>query len=836
VALAALCAAPNAWAQATQDQQASAATEEEEDNDVVVTAQRREQSLLDVPISVSVFGEEQIEESGWVGARDFIEMTPNVFFNQNDAQGSKNGDISMRGITDLTSGGDERGIQSRAAIGLFVDDFSVASVASGSANPPLGDVERIEVLLGPQATYFGRNATGGAVNIVTHKPDDERLLRVHAGVGSFNSQNLGLVVNLPLAEDLFARGSISWDQSDGYTRNLSPTGHDASHEYINGRVAVRWMPGDWIIDATAQIINEQEDELGRVPTGITPSGFFGGAGGFPADVQARITCGMPRSFYNYGPNGGNDRFNCLNTPTQNDVENIITTLTARYDADNFTFTSITGRIASDYYQLNDTDNTGGDLFTRENIYSSESVSQEFRLSSAGDAWRIGSMPWDWTLGAFYYQDESIQNNTIIVGRDAVPFFYGLAVPGDHPNENEQHVERDGWAAFADLTFHVTDALSVSVSGRHSLDNDTQFWTNTFASFDCGTRDVVAGVPAPLRPSCVVRPDMAALAIYTNAGGQQYVTGGRYAQSLFASGDTESENFSPRLAANWSLTPNSSIYGVISTGYRPGGVRVSPDSLTRAQVAGEPGNPVADGRAFYEEETITNYELGFHGSWNGGNTRLDAAIFRMDWEGMQYRDSDQLCRASDGTFVGSDDPRAASCDPTQGFVPINRVLNAPEARSEGVELTLHNRFNEFFSMGGSVGYLNARFIDFTNAPQGDLSGETMLNSPEWSAALHAQTDWTMGGADWYARLEATHKSAFRVTFGTVLSTAFPAYEDGYTLVNFRTGVDFGPNSLTFGVDNITEEIYAAGSASSGLGRVINVHPRVWRLNYRREFNF
>ena len=243
VALAALCAAPNAFAQAAQNQQVPAAAEEEDDDAIVVTAQRREQSLLDVPISVSVFGAEQIEESGWVGAQDYLEMTPNVFFNQNDAQGSKNGDISMRGITDLTSGGDERGIQSRAAIGLFVDDFSVASVASGSANPPLGDIERIEILLGPQATYFGRNATGGAINIVTHKPDDERLLRVHAGVGSFNSQNLGFVANLPLSENLFARGSVSLDQSDGVTRNLSPTGNDSSHEYINGRIAVRWQPG-----------------------------------------------------------------------------------------------------------------------------------------------------------------------------------------------------------------------------------------------------------------------------------------------------------------------------------------------------------------------------------------------------------------------------------------------------------------------------------------------------------------------------------------------------------------------------------------------------------------
>lgn len=123
-------------------------------DEIIVTAQRREQTLLDVPISVATYGADQIEQGKWNGARDFINITPNVFFSENDSQGGKNGDISIRGVSDLTSGGNERLIQTRPAIGFYVDDFSVASVASGSANPPLGDVERIEILRGPQATYF----------------------------------------------------------------------------------------------------------------------------------------------------------------------------------------------------------------------------------------------------------------------------------------------------------------------------------------------------------------------------------------------------------------------------------------------------------------------------------------------------------------------------------------------------------------------------------------------------------------------------------------------------------------------------------------------------------
>lgn len=169
---------PAVWAPAALgEDEASAGVIEE----VIVTAQRREENLQEVPISISVVAGEQIERAGIRGARDFIQRVANVTFTENDQQGTKNGDISIRGLSDLTAGGNERIIQSRPAIGFNVDEFSVSSVASGSANPPLDDVERIEILRGPQGTYFGRNATGGAINVVTRKPDENAMAKVKMG-------------------------------------------------------------------------------------------------------------------------------------------------------------------------------------------------------------------------------------------------------------------------------------------------------------------------------------------------------------------------------------------------------------------------------------------------------------------------------------------------------------------------------------------------------------------------------------------------------------------------------------------------------------------------------
>ena len=259
--------------------------------EIVVTAQRREQNIMDVPISTSVYGAVQIEQGNWRGSRDFISLTPNVSFNETDSQGTKNGDIAIRGISDLTSGGNERIIQTRAAVGYFVDDFSVGSVASGAANPPLNDVERVEILRGPQGTYFGRNATGGAINIVSKKPSADALAKLSVGVGNFGTYHAGALVNYPIADDLFVRIGLSHDESDGHIENLHPSGNDADYKNLNVRGALRWQPGDWTVDLTVQTVQEDEGNLGRMHfqgLGGTPPVFFPTGIGSPADFDAAV--------------------------------------------------------------------------------------------------------------------------------------------------------------------------------------------------------------------------------------------------------------------------------------------------------------------------------------------------------------------------------------------------------------------------------------------------------------------------------------------------------------------------------------------------------------------
>ena len=800
--------------------------------EVVVTAQRRAESLQEVPISITVIGNQQIERSGMRGARDFVQRSANVTFTESDQQGTKNGDISIRGLSDLTSGGNERIIQSRPAIGFNVDEFSVSSVASGSANPPLDDIERIEILRGPQGTYFGRNATGGAVNVVTRKPDADPMAKVRVGYGSFETISVGALGNVPVQDNLFVRGGIAWEQSDGAVENLSPTGNDADYDDLNARLAIRWQPENWTIDLSGQLIREDQGNLGKIPTGARPAGFLGAGPGASGSEDAVSTCGRGADLF---LQNGNDKYNCEDQDTFQKIDNRLVMLRAEYAGERFSFTSITGNLATDFEQFEDLDNSGWDIFNRFNDYSANSFSQEVRLNSAGDSWNFSGRPLNWTLGALIYSDEFDVDNRIIAGADVVPGFVGfLTVPGDRPNENEQNVERDGWALFFDLSFEVVEDLTLSVSGRYSDDNDEQYWRNVFGSFDCGTREVVDGVAGSLAPACALRPDQTApLPIYRNRDGNQFVSGGRFQQALFTDGKNGSTDFSPRVALSWSGWESHNLYFSYSQGYRAGGVRNAPDSGSLGPSAQLGETLALDTRSFFSKEQVSNFELGWKGSFNQGRTYAEFAAFHMIWEDMQVRLDRFICPLASGELVLFDSPEAVNC--VGGPQPDSRVNNANEAKTKGAEFSVQSLVGENLQIGGFVGYTDSEFTDFKNSAFGDITGQRLPNAPLWTAGVNGQVDWQLGPAQAYLRVEALYRDSFTTQFNHQDRSEFPYLADDVWLVNLQAGFDWSNHNLNLSVDNLLDEDYTLGAEDfSQTGTVAQPHPTFVRLSWTTSF--
>jgi len=806
--------------------------------EIVVTAQRREQSMQDVPISITAFSAQTIERANMKGARDYLQMTPNVNFVENDSQGAKNGDITIRGLSDLTAGANERAIQTRAAIGFYVDDFSVAHIASGSANPPLDDIERVEILRGPQGTYFGRNATGGAINIISKKPDENGMAKVRAGVGNFGSYELAATANIPLSDNLFARGSVSYQQSDGIVDNLKPGGNGSDTDNTYARFALRWQPGEWTFDLALQSALENLGNAGKVPTGTNPGGFlFGPMQGPTSDFA---TCGLGTAIF-FPANTDN---NCNNGRNFTRIENTLVTLKAEYQADRYIFTSITGLLQGEIDQFEDIDDTGADAFNRENVYESDSFSQEFRLGST-DEWTVGNMPYAWTVGGIVYRDEQELQNTIISGADAAPSYVGfLTVPGDHPNENSQNIERTGWAFFVDFSFDISDNLTLDIGGRYSDDEDEQYWRDTWATFECGTRAVVAGVPDPLLPGCELRADQSDNEIFSDGAGGQFVSGGRFPNALQTDGSNSDTDFSPRVALKWAVNDQNNAYASVSQGYRAAGVRTAPDSgLLGRQVQIDGVPPGLETRSFYDKEKVTNFELGWKGQLNGGRTQIEAAIFRMDWDDMQVRIGRTLCALPDGTVVDINSPEAqaagAAC---AGPIPDNRVSNADSARSQGIELSVQTLVGEGWKLAAAVGFNDAEFRNFPDSTSGDVSGQPLPSAPEVTGFASAQYNFDMGEKDSFVELQATYRDAFTTNFGGVVGTTggddtFPNKTEDATVFNFLGGISWDNQSLTLVVNNLFEEDYVSTSAGfSGLGQNVLPHPRIISLNWTMEVDF
>ncbi len=192
--------------------------------EVVVTAQRREQSLQEVPVSVTAFTGETLERSNIRGATDYLSLTPNVSFTEDGQAGSRGLGLAIRGINNLVSG--ENAFT--PSIGIYMDEFSISSVPNGVANPFLPDMERVEVLRGPQGTYFGRNSVGGALNLTTRDPGDEAGAKFTLGGEKYEDANAMWsftgVFNLPASDAFRLRAVTYYEDSGGLVDNLCAAG------------------------------------------------------------------------------------------------------------------------------------------------------------------------------------------------------------------------------------------------------------------------------------------------------------------------------------------------------------------------------------------------------------------------------------------------------------------------------------------------------------------------------------------------------------------------------------------------------------------------------------
>lgn len=500
--------------------------------EITVTARKREESLRDVPVAITAIGGQALEARGIDNVTNMIGTVPSLFTTQNQTFGP------MPNQTYLVM----RGVGATAA-----NDPAVATFVDGVYQPSLGfdtgflDLERVEILRGPQGALFGRNTQGGAVNIVTRLPSNEVSGKAMAEIAEFNSWRIGGSLSGPVIEDkLFVGVSGMYGTTDGYLENVT-LGQDADHaEDLSGRVTLRLLASD-----------DLEFVL-RVEAASREYGYLG-----------------------FGvPDDGSKRYIVLDDEARDSTDDsFATSLTIKYDLDFAELTSITGynKIKTNYwYDLDSSADRGNyqHQLTDQRIWS-----EELRLASQGAG------PVSWLVGLYYFDEVHDQDRDFSQNECSVCVFPPVFDPANVALE-QTRFDRNGWAAFGQVSYSPMEALDLTVGARYSREKIKATQAGVLFIPGVGADETFAGV-----------------------------------------NDETFTSFSPMGSISYRVNDDVMTYVTVSRGYKAGGYDKYPGT------AGAVGVP-------FEEETSTNYEIGAKSTLFDRRVTLDVAAFYVDIDDMQ----------------------------------------------------------------------------------------------------------------------------------------------------------------------------------------------------------
>ena len=531
--------------------------------EIVVTAEHREVSLQDTQISMSAFSSDDIQELGISNGLDLFGNVPNL--NVQPYQGGRNGlSFSIRGIVNA-----ESLITFEPGVSVYVDNVLIAK--NVGAQLDVAELERIEVLRGPQGTLYGRNTSGGAINYITRKPVNNFEGKVVATVGDYGRWDLRGMVNVPLldadsgAGELNMRLSAATINRDGIQDNdLNAPGVTDEFGTMDrnvGLVHLEWKPTESLSLMYSYDVT-RIDEVAVLPwTTYIPEG---------SSVGPLLAPFIEPDESEYPESGFFDHpLNISDTEVDGHALNVNWDL-----SENLTFISITGYREMENTGSADADGTPVPLVSTFDQQSFESFSQELRL--VGSAWdsRV-----EFSAGLFYFEDEGDVYNTTN--------FFGNPSGGD----SIAKYRNESRAVYGQATYYLTENLDLTAGLRYT-DEDREM-------------------------------NKASLAARTGINPidyDDYVKQPGVEDSIFPDADQSSDNTSWLVSLGYDWTDDIMTYAKVSTGFQAGGLNVR--APTRQNFV--------EG---YDDETLTSYEVGIKSEW-GGRVMVNGALFFSDYEDKQ----------------------------------------------------------------------------------------------------------------------------------------------------------------------------------------------------------
>lgn len=846
---AALCAMPRAYAQdatpppTTGDQPVTLAT-------MTVTAQKREEAMQDVPITMTALPEQLLQDAGVSDLKDVQLLVPGLHVSSttNESQTT----ARIRGVG---TNGDNAGLES--AVGVVIDGVYRPRVGVGFGD--LGELERVEVLKGPQGTVFGKNTSAGVINVITRRPSYTQSAEAELTVGNYGEFGVSGAYNDALGENAAFRVYAAKRWRDGVTD--VNTGEGPRVETEDGDRNFHTLRGQLLIEPNDKLsINFIADYSSREENccvGVTEERSATGAG--PASIINALAGGD-------GVIADPDieqRLAYANRSTEQDVKDKGVSAEANWETPWFngaTLTAITG--FRDWKSINaiDVDFSGADLLYRRADEEGSSTafktfSQEFRLTGSTD--RL-----DWMVG-FFYSDEALErHDQYVVGEDYEAYLstllgsqvlgslaaqlaplgmtvdtsnlatflsqvsgqdYGTNFAGDGAQDSYDQDARS-MALFTNNTFHATDKLDFTLGLRYTHDKKdlTSVYTNPNGGTGCAS--TLADPSARVGSALAARiPGFASLPAATQAALIGAVTptivgymclpwsNALHDGRVTEQSSTEKE-WSGTLKAAYRWNEQVMAYVSAARGYKAGGFNLDRVQSSNGLSSGTTGIYPVDDTSF-PGEFVDSYELGAKTTWREGNLLLNGTLFYQEYTDFQLN-----------SFLGT------------SYV----VRSIPKVFSHGVEAEIlwQTGFKGLMVQGG-VTYADTRYGNHA-LPDADLAllpGSRISFAPLWSASASITYEWDFG-RDLLGRFNISSKYLSEHNTGSDLDPQ--KIQDAYALVNARLGI--GANNkrwmLEFWVQNLTDKTYTqvgfdaplqTGSWNAFLGA-----PRTYGVTLRLQY--
>jgi iron complex outermembrane receptor protein len=688
---------------------------------VIVTAQKRSQSIQKVPMTITALDRRKLRQLGITSSDQLGNYVSNVQISLPSGTGNQP-DIAIRGV-----GLNDYNSNNAGPNGVYNDDVYLSAPASQTFQT--FDLDRIEVLKGPQGTLYGRNATGGAINYVSARPTDQFFASEDLTYGSYNTLSSETVINGPLAGNVDGRLAFVHNYSDGYFHdNASGKTTNGANDFAwRAQLAIR-LTDDLTVDLNFHggVVDRRPDEYHQL--GTLQAGFG------PPCATGAVLAGQCVDLYGY-KSPANLYAGNYNRDQKLKVHGTGGYARINYDLAGVAITSITAVEASNRFQPEDTDAEPYRLLELNYAAQSQEISQELRAT-------FGRPGWTWLTGLSYLHESLLdaQTGNVLLGLDD---FFG---PGSGDGTAEIVAESDtqstnSEAAYVQTDMTLLDGLQLTLGGRYTYETK---------DFDAAGFQSVEGVGAPSGSFAPLQPTYHFLQHLRNSA------------------------TSGRAALDYTVRPGMLVYASITTGFKSGGFNGGLLDNTPA-IALQQLQPI-------QPETITAYEVGVKSDLLDNRLRLNAAGFYYQYHDLQIFNLvpaaangglpvNVLTNAPRATIKGIDAEAAVKPLPnltlgtTLGYLDtalgtfVNGAGTAAPITYTGKRFPLAPRFSLTGSaaydipLGGGAGvelsgqasYRTQQFFDSSNDPLTtqpaywlvDLRAEYRTGDGKWRAAVFAK---------------------------------------------------------------------------------------------------